>query len=432
MVLGTILGAVAGPLIGGAASSIFGGGGGGSSSAGQRTAEVFEPQEDEVLNDFVDNAFGLTNDVVNRGNLVFNNPERTAGAALSYQDFLNNQLSGVRTGRQGPITAGLNLQNFIQTNNLFDTDPEKFGGDLTQIQREFDKVVVPKQNEEQVRRAFETTFGRAPTGNELLKYTGRLEGGVPGYDYGQLVSDITQTPEYKDTFGDEGAIGKALDIYYGDRIKETVPVPESEQQEYQRPSLDAIRKRYGLGPDFGGYDVFKARQAGYSDDEIVKYLKQNPNYLAGKNVVGGEDDFIRRLQDGTFRAVDEQGRGQVPIDRGETPDFKYQAGVGPTKEVITSDREYSFAPDNFTNKSRRLAGLKPIEDFTFTGTVAEIQDFQQQRRDERQYLYNSGLTSLQGDIDKSLQRIKDSGRERLAVIQGQYGMVAGLANGFFS
>ena len=64
--------------------------------------------------------------------------------------------------------------------------------------------------------------------------------------------------------------------------------------------------------------------------------------------------------------------------------------------------------------------------------IAEIEDFQQQRRDERKYLYNSGLTSLQGDIDKSLQRIKDQGRERLAVIQGQYGMVQGLAAGLFS
>jgi len=431
MVLETIAAAIAGPAIGLAGSALFGGGGGGS-SAGERTAEVFEPEEDEVLKDFVDNAFGLTNDVVNRGNLVFNNPQRTAGAARSYQDFFNNQLSSVRTGQQGPITAGLNLQNFIQSNNLFDTDPEKFGSDLTQIQRVYDKVVVPKQIEEQVRRAFESTFGRAPTGNELLKYTGRLEGGVPGYDYGQLVSDLTQTPEYKDTFGDEGAIGKALDIYYGDRIKETVPVPESEQREYQRPSLDAIRKRYGLGADFGGYDVYKARQAGYSDDEIVQYLKANPNYIADQTKLDGEISLIKRLQDGTYTNVDKEGRGMVPIDRGETPDFKYQEAIGPTKEVITRDREYTFGPDNFTDEARARAGLKPIEDFTFTGTVAEIQDFQQQRRDERQYLYNSGLTSLQGDIDKSLQRIKDTGRERLAVLQGQYGMVAGLANGFFS
>lgn len=426
----TAAGALIGPAIG-AVSRLFGGGGGGSGGSSE-IGEIFQPQENEFLNEFADLTMGRTQQLQDRADRVFQvDPQFQQNILESYPSFLANQLTGLQTGRQGPITTGLNLQNFIQENDLARLDPQ-FSDDLNKVYRQYDKVVVPKQNEEQVRRAFQNTFGRAPTGNELLQYTGRLEGGIPGYDYSGLVGDLQQTQEYKDKFGEEGIYGQALDLYYGDRIKETVPVPESEQQEYQRPSLDAIRKRYGLGPDFGGYDVFKARQAGYSDDEIVKYLKQNPNYLEGKNVQGGENDFIRRLQDGTYTDVDSEGRGQVPIDRGETSDFAYRAAVGPTKEVLTRDREYSFAPDNFTDEARATAGLKPLEDFTFTGSIAEIQDFQQQRRDERQYLYNSGLTSLQGEIDKSLQRIKDAGRERLAVIQGQYGMVAGLANGFFS
>jgi len=427
----SFLAAAIGPLIGAAAGALGGGrssGGGGSS---QRTAQVFDPGENENLEEFLDLSMGLSNDVIARGNNVFNNPQRRASAAEAYEGFKDNQFAGLLSGRQGPITAGLNLQNFITENDLFDTDP-KFGQDLNQIYRQYDKVVVPKQNEEQVRRAFQNTLGREATGNELLKFTGRLEGGIPGYDYDQLIGDISASQEYKDKFGTGGLFDAYADAYYGKRLTETVPVPEGEQQEYQRPSLDAIRKRYGLGPDFGGYDVFKARQAGYSDDEIVQYLKKNPNYLEGKNVQGGEKDFIKRLSEGTFTEVDKEGRGLVPIDRGETEDFSYRAGVGPTREVITDQREFKFGPDNFTNEARQRAGLKPIEDFTFTGTIAEIEDFQQQRRDERKYLYNSGLTALQGDIDKSLQRIKDAGRERLAVIQGQYGMVAGLANGFFN
>ena len=431
MVLGPLVAAAAGPIIGGIAGALGGGGSSSGGGGGQRTFEVFEPGENENLEDFLDLSFGTTQDVIARGNSVFNNPQRRASAAEAYEGFKNNQLSGLLSGRQGPITAGLNLQNFITENDLFDTDP-KFGQDLNEIYRQFDKVVVPKQNEEQVKRAFQNTLGREATGNELLKFTGRLEGGVPGYDYDQLIGDISASQEYKDKFGTGGLFDAYADAYYGKRLTETVAVPQGEQQEYQRPSLDAIRTRYGLGSDFGGYDVFKARQAGYSDDEIVQYLKKNPNYLAGNNVVGGSDDFIRRLQDGTYTDVNAQGRGQVPIDRGEKADFSYQDAVGPTKEVITDQREVKFAPDSFSKKARRRAGLKPIDDYTFTGTIAEIEDFQQQRRDERKYLYNSGLTALQGDIDKSLQRIKDQGRERLAVIQGQYGMVQGLAAGLFS
>ena len=431
-----LLGAVAAPLIGGAVSSIFGGqksSGGSSSGSGGPIADIFEPEPNEKLEDIVDSAFGGLDAARNFGNSAFTtSAQRQQNALASYDDYRNNLLFGVQTGRVGPTTAGLQLQNFIQTNDLFDQD-ERFGDDLNAINRLYSKAVVPKQNEEQVKRAVENVLGREATGNELLKYTARFEGGIPGYDYQSLLGDLSQTQEYKDKFGTGGALDAYYDAYYGKRLKETVPVPEGEQQEYQPPSLDAIRKRYGLGEDFGGYDVLKARQAGYSDDELVDYLKQNPNYLAGDNVVGGSNDMIRELERGSLKLVDTYtGKGLVPIDRGETPDFAYQDAAGPTKEVITDQQEVKFAPDSFSKKARRRAGLKPIDDYTFTGTIAEIEDFQQQRRDERKYLYNSGLTSLQGDIDKSLQRIKDGGRERLAVIQGQYGMVQGLAAGLFS
>lgn len=431
-----LLGAVAAPLIGGAVSSIFGGqksSGGSSSGSGGPIADIFEPEPNEKLEDIVDSAFGGLDAARNFGNSAFTtSAQRQQNALASYDDYRNNLLFGVQTGRVGPTTAGLQLQNFIQTNDLFDQD-ERFGDDLNAINRLYSKAVVPKQNEEQVKRAVENALGREATGNELLKYTARFEGGIPGYDYQSLLGDLSQTQEYKDKFGTGGALDAYYDAYYGKRLKETVPVPEGEQQEYQPPSLDAIRKRYGLGEDFGGYDVLKARQAGYSDDELVDYLKQNPNYLAGDNVVGGSNDMIRELERGSLKLVDTYtGKGLVPIDRGETPDFAYQDAAGPTKEVITDQREVKFAPDSFSKKARRRAGLKPIDDYTFTGTIAEIEDFQQQRRDERKYLYNSGLTSLQGDIDKSLQRIKDGGRERLAVIQGQYGMVQGLAAGLFT
>ena len=431
-----LLGAVAAPLIGGAVSSIFGGqksSGGSSSGSGGPIADIFEPEPNEKLEEIVDSAFGGLDAARNFGNSAFTtSAQRQQNALASYDDYRNNLLFGVQTGRVGPTTAGLQLQNFIQSNDLFDLD-ERFGDDLNAINRLYSKAVVPKQNEEQVKRAVENVLGREATGNELLKYTARFEGGIPGYDYQSLLGDLSQTQEYKDKFGTGGALDAYYDAYYGKRLKETVAVPEGEQQEYQRPSLDAIRKRYGLGEDFGGYDVLKARQAGYSDDELVDYLKQNPNYLAGDNVVGGSNDVIRELERGSLKLVDTYtGKGLVPIDRGETPDFAYQDAAGPTKEVITDQREVKFAPDSFSKKARRRAGLKPIDDYTFTGTIAEIEDFQQQRRDERKYLYNSGLTSLQGDIDKSLQRIKDGGRERLAVIQGQYGMVQGLAAGLFS
>jgi len=55
----------------------------------------------------------------------------------------------------------------------------------------------------------------------------------------------------------------------------------------------------------------------------------------------------------------------------------------------------------------------------FTGTAAEIEQQLQNIRDSRQFLYNAGLTNLQGEIDKETQKLKNEGAKEVQKIAAQ-------------
>ena len=67
-----------------------------------------------------------------------------------------------------------------------------------------------------------------------------------------------------------------------------------------------------------------------------------------------------------------------------------------------------------------------------TGTPAEIQAFQDSQRQKRDFMYNAGLTNLQGQIDKDVQKIKDEGTQAVAKIGTQGQLLSNLTAGFWS
>ena len=50
----------------------------------------------------------------------------------------------------------------------------------------------------------------------------------------------------------------------------------------ERESLAQLAGRYGVGPFFGHKPYQQARERGYSDSEILKFLNENPQYRATK------------------------------------------------------------------------------------------------------------------------------------------------------
>jgi hypothetical protein len=68
----------------------------------------------------------------------------------------------------------------------------------------------------------------------------------------------------------------------------------------------------------------------------------------------------------------------------------------------------------------------------FTGTPAEIEEFQQAQRQKRDFMYNAGLTNLQGQIDKDTQKIKNEGTSDVARIGSKGQLLSNLTAGFWS
>jgi hypothetical protein len=69
---------------------------------------------------------------------------------------------------------------------------------------------------------------------------------------------------------------------------------------------------------------------------------------------------------------------------------------------------------------------------SFTGTAGEIEEFQQAMRQKRDFMYNAGLTNLQGQIDKDTQKIKNEGTKDVTRIASQGQLLSNLTSGFWS
>ena len=69
---------------------------------------------------------------------------------------------------------------------------------------------------------------------------------------------------------------------------------------------------------------------------------------------------------------------------------------------------------------------------SFTGDPAELEEYQQSIRQARSFMYNAGLTNLQGNIDKELTKMKNESAERQKRIAGEFGVAQSAISNFFA
>ena len=97
-------------------------------------------------------------------------------------------------------------------------------------------------------------------------------------------------------------------------------------------------------------------------------------------------------------------------------DVQYGDQIRDEEGNLTGQRTFKFNEKYMPSYSGDLekdTGIKLPEYGDMTGSVQELEEFQQGLRQNHQYLYSAGLTNLQGDIDKSLQKIKNTGAVNL-------------------
>jgi hypothetical protein len=115
-------------------------------------------------------------------------------------------------------------------------------------------------------------------------------------------------------------------------------------------------------------------------------------------------------------------QGTTTNEKGETVKtgkrtFTYNTALDPT-----------FSGDLAKATGINTSGLPS----SFTGTPAEIEEAQQAMRQKRDFMYNAGLTNLQGQIDKDTQKIKNEGTADVAKIGTQGQLLSNLTAGFWS
>jgi len=99
----------------------------------------------------------------------------------------------------------------------------------------------------------------------------------------------------------------------------------------------------------------------------------------------------------------------------------------------TGQRTFKFNEKylpSFTGDLAGKSGVTMPEFGDFTGTPAELEEYQQSLRQSRQYLYSAGLTNLQGEIDKELQNIKTEGQKEIVRIGKEGDIYSSLVSSF--
>lgn len=128
-------------------------------------------------------------------------------------------------------------------------------------------------------------------------------------------TEFALTPEARPTT----AGSTSVDLPGGDIVDPAAPITTTKPQ---YPDLTSLAQQYGQSSLFGGQDYLKAKEQGYSDEEILGYLRQNPSMLADVN------------KQGQFKGLYEQiARGEVDTSKAVTRDYARQmADFTPTEE----------------------------------------------------------------------------------------------------
>jgi hypothetical protein len=255
---------------------------------------------------------------------------------------------------------------------------------------------------------------------------------------------------------------------------------KAERKAWKKLDADAkiqqLQSQYGIGSTtdrFEGYtaDDWKAGGYGWMDLDDDARADYNTKVERVRREAGKDPLLTKSIKGRTYKAYtkDQVNRLNDLVSSGKTEDEyitssthtqrdRYFAkdhtwkGVktGVSKKDIDAwkgSKDYSFDPQKYLKQvevdkpkedkkttTTTTGGTKKDESsFTgTTGTVSEIEEYLQNIRDTKKFIYTAGLTKLQGDIDKEVTKIKNKGARDVAEIGGFYDMAQGLTSGFWS
>lgn len=210
--------------------------------------------------------------------------------------------------------------------------------------------------------------------------------------------------------------------------------------------------QYGLGADYGAADVtaFKTRATTKNLADRSYLAQQTYRDILGREATSGE---LAQFESGATRGrsladlagslrSSEEGKNRGPASYleayNDTMFGKQVTERRPGSDIDWKTGKYAFTYDpsldpTFTANTTNQTGVNfQKTPTTITGTPDEIANFQKGLAQKRDFMYNAGLTSLQGKIDTDIQKIKEGGTRDIANIQTKGQLLSNLTAGFWS
>ena len=172
----------------------------------------------------------------------------------------------------------------------------------------------------------------------------------------------------------------------------------------------------------GAYEEILGRQA--TEEEKTKGLER---------FKGGYYQSVSDLKESLYKGQEYQKKFNKSYldsyyDTMFGEELKDAEGVGTGKRTFTFDK--NLLPDYAGDLKAQTKVTLPQFGEGFTGTPAEIEQQLQNIRDSRQFLYSTGLTNLQGEIDKETQKLKNEGAKEVQKIAAQGDIYKSLVGAF--
>jgi hypothetical protein len=157
-------------------------------------------------------------------------------------------------------------------------------------------------------------------------------------------------------------------------------------------------------------DLYKTGD--YKLSNLVDTIKSGKEYQNAFN-----NNYLASYYDTMYgKQTTEKDASGVDVKTGKRT-FNYDTALDPT----------------FSGDLAKATGITPgATQQTFTGTPAEIEEQQKAMSQKREFAYNAGLTSLQGQIDQETQKIKNEGSKDVSRIAGNAQVLSNLTSGFWS
>lgn len=162
----------------------------------------------------------------------------------------------------------------------------------------------------------------------------------------------------------------------------------------------------------------------YKLSDLVNTIKAGDEYTSKK-----DDNYLTSYHNAMYGKQETiKGPEGYDVKTGRRT-FNYNAAFDP----ILADDARKTTGIKFAGDTEKTTAVKTaVEPTAFTGTVGEIEEFQTAMRQKRDFMYNAGLTNLQGQIDKDTQKIKNEGTKDVTRIASQGQLLSNLTSGFWS